>query len=121
MVYTMVYRFLHGLIATELLQFPGGRAAQARKFVFPAIPEDGENQHDDDTQQDRADWSDRDWEDYNYSAVGRQGAGMMDQLAKLCDNLPGLEAEDITALLRDLPIPIPGDVPGMTVEEAIEG
>ena len=88
--------------------------------MFPAIPEDGENQHDDDTQQDRADWSDRDWEDYNYSAVGRQGAGMMDQLAKLCDNLPGLEAEDITALLRDLPIPIPGDVSGMTVEEAIE-
>ena len=60
----MVYRFLHGLIATELLPFPGGRAAQAIKFVFSAIPKDG---GDGDTQQDRADWSDRDWEDYNYT------------------------------------------------------
>ena len=105
----MVYRILPGLIATELLPFPGGRAAQARKFMFSTIPEDG---GDGDSQQDMADWSDRVWEDYNYippagGAGGGQGAGMMDPLAKLCDNLPGLEAEDITALLRDLPIPIP--------------
>jgi hypothetical protein len=46
--------------------------------------------------------------------------GMRDPLSELCDKLPGLEAGDITALLRDLPIPIPGDVPGMKVEEAIE-
>jgi hypothetical protein len=45
---------------------------------------------------------------------------MRDPLAELCDYLPGLEAGDITALLCDLPIPILGDVPGMTVEEAIE-
>jgi hypothetical protein len=81
-------------------------------------------------QQDRADWSDGDWDDYNYaqlagSAGCRQGAGnpgMRDPLAELCDNLPGFESGDITAVLRDLPIPIPGpgDVPRMTVEEAIE-
>jgi hypothetical protein len=47
---------------------------------------------------------------------------MRDPLAasELCDYLPGFEAGDITALLCDLPIPIQGDVPGMTVEEAIE-
>jgi hypothetical protein len=47
---------------------------------------------------------------------------MRDPLAELCDDsdLPGFEAGDITALLCDLPIPILGDVPGMTVEEAIE-
>jgi hypothetical protein len=44
---------------------------------------------------------------------------MRDLLAELCDDLPGSEAGDITTLLRDLPIPIPGDVPGMPVEEAI--
>jgi hypothetical protein len=45
---------------------------------------------------------------------------MKDSLAELCDYLPGFEAGDITALLCDLPIPIQDDVPGMTVEEAIE-
>jgi len=66
-----------------------------------------------------------DWEDYNYAppaggAGGRKGAGRSDPLASICDGLPGLEAADIAALLRDLPIPTPGVVPGMTVEEAIE-
>ena len=45
---------------------------------------------------------------------------MRDSLADLCDYLPGFEAGDITALLCDLPIPIPADVLGMTVEEAIK-
>jgi hypothetical protein len=39
--------------------------------VFSAIPEDS---GDGDTQQDRADWSDRDWDDYNY-APPAGGAG----------------------------------------------
>ncbi len=55
--------FLLGLNATKLLPFPGGHATQARKFVFSAIPVDS---GDCDTQQVRADWSDRDWDDYNY-------------------------------------------------------
>jgi hypothetical protein len=45
---------------------------------------------------------------------------MRDPLAELCDDLPGFQAGDITALLCDLPIPIQGDVPGMTFEEAIK-
>jgi hypothetical protein len=90
--------------------------------VFSAIPEDS---GDGDTQQDRADLSYRDWDDYSYvqpagCAGCRQGAVMRDSLADLCDYLPGFEAGDITALLCDFPIPIQGDVPGMTVEEAIE-
>ena len=35
----------------------------------------------------------------------RQGAVMRDPLTELCDYLSGFEAEDITALLCDLPIP----------------
>jgi hypothetical protein len=62
---------------------------------------------------------------YNYvpqaGGAGRgQGAGLRDPLAYLCDDLPGLKTGDITALLRDLPIPIAGDAPEMMVEEAIE-
>jgi hypothetical protein len=110
------------LNATKLLPFPSGHATKASKFVLSAIPEDS---GDGDTQQDRADWSNRDWDDYNYAppaggAGCGQGAVMRDPLAELCDNLPGFEAGDITALLCDLPIPIPGDVPRMTVEEAIK-
>ena len=45
---------------------------------------------------------------------------MRDPLAELCDYLPGFEAGDITALLCYLQISIPGDVPGMMVEEAIK-
>ena len=63
--------FLPGLNATKLLPFPGGHVTQASKFVFSAIPEDS---GDGDTQQDRADWSDRDWDDYNY-APPAGGAG----------------------------------------------
>jgi hypothetical protein len=50
------------------------------------------------------------------------GAGMRNSLAKYCGDLPGLEAGDITALLYDLPIPIPGDVPFpiMTFKEAFK-
>ncbi len=48
--------FLLGLNSTKLLPFPGGHATQASKFVFSAIPEDS---GDCDTQQDRADWSNR--------------------------------------------------------------
>ncbi len=108
--------------ATKLLPFPGGHATQACKLVFSAIPEDS---GDCDTQQDRADWSDRDCDDYNYALpAGGAGCGqeaaMRNPLAELCDDLPGFEAGDITALLCDLPIPIQGGVPGMTVEEAIK-
>jgi hypothetical protein len=110
------------LNGTKLLPFPGGHATQASKFVFSAISEDS---GDADTQQDRADWSDRDLDDYNYAqpaggAGCGQGAVMRDPLAELCDNLPGFEPGDITALLCDLPIPIQGDVPGMRVEKAIK-
>ena len=57
--------------ATKLLPFPGGRATQARKFGLSAIPDDS---GDCDTQPDRADWSDWDWDDYVY-AQQADGAG----------------------------------------------
>ena len=105
-----------------MLQFPGGHSTQICKFTLPTVSGDCKTQE---SQDDMSECSARDWEDYNYalpagSAGGRQGAGRRDPLANLCDCLPGLEAAGIAALLHDLLIPTRGDVPGMTVEEAIE-
>ena len=41
-------------------------------------------------------------------------------LANLLDGLPGLDADVIAAMIRDLPMPNDVEVPGLTVEEAIE-
>ena len=135
MVYTAIYTCFYGIYRDIynpqctymvcLLPFPGGHPTQTRKFVFPTVSEDGETQESQASRDDMSDWSARDWEDYNYAppaggAGGGEGAGRRDPLAELCDGLPGLEAADIAALLRDLPIPTPGDVPGMTVEEAVK-
>jgi hypothetical protein len=110
--------FLPGLNATKLLPFPGGHATQARKFVYSSISEDS---GDGDTQQDRADGATgTGMTTIMHSRLAVQAADRGGPLAELCDDLPGFEARDITALLSDLPIPIPGGVPGMTVEEAIE-
>jgi hypothetical protein len=38
----------------------------------------------------------------------------------MLDGLPGLIAEDIAALLRDLALQAAGDIPGMTMDEAIQ-
>ena len=107
------------------LPFPGGHPRQTRKISLPTVSQDGKTRSQDESQYDILDWSARDWEDYNYAlptggAGGGEGAWKRDTLPKLSDCLPGLEAADIDALLRDLPIPTPGDVPGMTVDETIE-
>jgi hypothetical protein len=38
----------------------------------------------------------------------------------MLDGLPGFIAEDIAALLRDLPLQAAGDIPGMTMDMAIQ-
>jgi hypothetical protein len=48
---------------------------------------------------------------------GGSGAG---PLSTLLDGLPGFVAGDIASLLRYLPLPADGDVPGMTVDKAIQ-
>jgi len=76
-------------------------------------------------------WLERDWEDYDFQAGGGDGAGGgqgacgashsgADPLATMLDGLPDFIAEDIAALLRDLPLPAVGDVQGMSVEQAIQ-
>jgi hypothetical protein len=86
--------------------------------VYSSISEDS---GDGDTQQDRADGATgTGMTTIMHSRLAVQAADRGGPLAELCDDLPGFEARDITALLSDLPIPIPGGVPGMTVEEAIE-
>jgi hypothetical protein len=68
-------------------------------------------------------WQLRDWDDYNFpeDAGGVGGGGSAaDPLATMLEGLPDFIAEDIAALLRDLPLPAAGDIPGMTVDEAIQ-
>ena len=78
----------------------------------------------DDSGAEAPEWEDRDWEEYNYlppeGGAGSSGRRLGDMLADLLDGLPGVDADEIEALLRNLPMPDVGDVPGMTVEEAIE-
>ena len=72
------------------------------------------------------DWDERDWEDYNYDqraagcANGLGRDSLAASLANLLDGLPGLDADAIAAMIRDLPMPNDVEVPGLTVEEAIE-
>jgi hypothetical protein len=52
--------------------------------------------------------------------AGRGGGSGADPFPTMLDGLPGFIAEDIAALLHDLPLPAVGDIPGMTVDEAIQ-
>ena len=66
----------------------------------------------------RAEWNsehERDWDDYNYVPPAHS-----DPLAGLLDALPGLYADAIAAMIRDLPMPNAVEVPGLRVDEAIE-
>ena len=68
-------------------------------------------------------WQLRDWDDYYFpeDAGGAGGGGSAaDPFATMLEGLPGFIAEDIAALLHDLPLPAAGDIPGMTVSEAIQ-
>ena len=62
-------------------------------------------------QSDCPDWDERDWEDYNYDPRAAGGAGGLGRdslaasLANLLDGLPGLDADEIAAMIRDLPMP----------------
>ena len=120
MVYTAIYTCFYGIyrdiynphctymVCLLPFQVPGGHPTQTRKFVFPTVSEDGETQESQASRDNMSDWSARDGEDYNYapqagSAGSGEGAGRRDPLAELCDSLPGLEAADIAASLRDLP------------------
>ena len=61
-------------------------------------------------------WEDEhDWVDYNYVLPAHS-----DPLAGLLDVLPGLDADAIAAMIRDLPMPDAVEVPGLRVDEAIE-
>ena len=58
--------------------------------------------------------NERDWDDYNYVPPAHS-----DPFAALLDGLPGLDADAIAAMIRDLPMPNAVEVPGLTVDEAI--
>ena len=90
--------------------------------VLPPSPEASESEHGG-RSTGAPEWLLVDWDDYDFpeDAGGAGGGGSAaDPFATMLEGLPGFIAEDIAALLRDLPLPAAGDIPGMTVDEAIQ-
>jgi hypothetical protein len=91
--------------------------------VCPPSPEASESEHDGGSTGVR-DWQLRDWDDYDFpdsvSGAGGGGGSAADPLATMLDGLPGFIAEDIAALLRDLALQAAGNIPGMTMDMAIQ-
>jgi hypothetical protein len=91
--------------------------------VHPPLPEASESEHGCGSTG-VPEWQLRDWDDYDFPEdAGRAGGGGgsgADPFATMLEGLPGFIAEDIATLLRDLPLPAAGDIPGMTMDEAIQ-
>jgi hypothetical protein len=86
--------------------------------VRPPSPEASESEHGGGSTG-APEWLLLDWDDYDFPEdVGGAGGGgsAADPLATMLEGLSGFIAEDIAALLSDLPLPAAGDIPGMTVE-----
>ena len=66
----------------------------------------------------------RDWEDYGFDedlpGPPTSGDDMDIALAALLKGLPGIDAEQLDSLLKDLPMPEPGAKGGISVKEAVE-
>jgi hypothetical protein len=90
--------------------------------VRPSSPEASEFEHGCESTG-APEWLLLDWDDYYFpeDAGGAGGGGSAaDPFATMLEGLPGFITEDIVALLCDLPLPAAGDIPGMTVDEAIQ-
>jgi hypothetical protein len=93
--------------------------------VRPPSPEASESEHGGGSTG-VPEWQLRDWDDYDFPGhAGEAGGGHSggigaDPFASMLEGLPGFISEDIATLLRDLPLPAAGDIPGMTVDEAIQ-
>ncbi len=93
--------------------------------VRPPSPEASESEHDGGSTG-APEWLLLDRDDYDFpedaggAGGGGSAAAAADPFATMLEGLPGFIAEDIVALLRDLPLPAAGDIPGMTVDEAIQ-
>jgi hypothetical protein len=89
---------------------------------YPPSPEASESEHGGGSTG-VPEWQLLDWDDDDFpeDAGGAGGGGSRaDPFATMLEGLPGFIAEDIAALLRDLPLPAAGYIPGMTVDEAIQ-
>ena len=90
--------------------------------VHPQSPEASESEHGGGSTG-VPQWQLQDWDDYYFpedaGGVGGGGSGA-DPFATILEGLPGFIPEDTAPLLRDLPLPAAGDIPGMTVDEAIQ-
>ncbi len=62
----------------------------------------------------------RPWYPEGAGGAGGGGGSGVDPFTTMLNGLPGFIAEDIAALLRNLPLPAAGDIPGMTVDEVIQ-
>jgi hypothetical protein len=107
--------------STLLLRIVAGR--DTRMLVLPPSPEASESEHGGGSTG-VPEWQLLDWDDYDFpegaAGAGGGGGSATDPIATMLDGLPDFIAEDIAALLHDLPLPAAGDTPGMTVDEAIQ-
>ena len=87
--------------------------------VLPALPEASDSEHGGGSTG-VPEWQLQDWDDYDFPEdVEREEEVAVEQI-HLLQRFPGFISEDIATLLRDLPLPAAGDIPGMTVDEAIQ-
>ena len=91
--------------------------------VRPPSPEASESEHGGGSTG-VPEWQLLEWDDYYFpedaDGVGGGCSSGADPFATMLESLPGFIAENIAFLLLDLPLPVAGDIPGMTVDEAIQ-
>ncbi len=88
-------------------------------FVRPSQPEASESEHGGGSTG-VPEWQLLDQYDYDFPEDAGGAGGGADPFATMLKGLPGFIAENIAALLREIPLPAAGDIPGMTVDEAIQ-
>jgi hypothetical protein len=91
--------------------------------VHPQSPEASESEHGGGSTG-VPEWQLLDWDEYYFpdcaGGAGGGGGSGAGPFSTMLDGLPGFVAGDIASLLCYLPLPAAGDIPGMTVDKAIQ-
>jgi hypothetical protein len=117
------YDIYHFICELTVLTFRFPCQAERQFLVRPSgstLPSSSQSWKPSEQSPSRAEWNsedERNWDDYNYVSPAHS-----DALANLwmCHALPGLDADAIAAMIRDLPMQNAVEVPRLRVDEAIE-